>query len=326
MNAPLLCENGIKAVVPTACACPDFLVMTVEGLIGFSKSSFIQYLPVELKFEGSPSIAAVVAGSNHVLALTTQGIVYAWGAGQQGQLGRRLPERRKLNGTKPERLALRKIVIIGAGSYHSLAVNQDGHVFGWGLNSMGQLGLGDQRDIAWAPTEIKALSVDTLRGARVVQIEGGEHHTLFLLDDGRVFGCGRIDNHQLGLGSNHPAMNTATAKESHCIHTPTEISFPPPPGTGEGTFNPIAHISTSGHSNMAASRSGHSYSWGFSNSSQLGLGPDIDDQPTPERIRWKNSEDWRVEGVMVGGQHCILLARRKEMPANAGQAVLCETS
>lgn len=241
--------------------------------------------------------------------------MYAWGASQHGQLGRRLPERLRLNGTKPERLSLRGIVTVGAGAYHSFAVNQDGRVFGWGLNSMGQLGLEDRQDIVWAPTEIRALSPNTLGGARVLQIQGGEHHTIFLLDDGRVFGCGRIDNHQLGLGSDHPATNTTTAKEHHCIRTPVEISFPPPPDTGEGTFNPIAHIGTHGHFGLAVSRSGHVYSWGSSNTAQLGLG-NIETQETPERIRWKNSDHWRVEGVMAGGQHCILLARRKEMVAN----------
>jgi regulator of chromosome condensation len=40
----------------------------------------------------------------------------------------------------------------------------------------------------------------------VVEISGGEHHTLFLLDNGEVWACGRCDGAQLGLGETHPAM------------------------------------------------------------------------------------------------------------------------
>ena len=42
---------------------------------------------------------AVAAGNNHLIAMTTQGNVYTWGAGEQGQLGRKVIERRKIHGT-----------------------------------------------------------------------------------------------------------------------------------------------------------------------------------------------------------------------------------
>ena len=41
---------------------------------------------------------------------------------------------------------------------------------------------------------------------RVVAITAGQHHSLFLLSDGRVFGCGRCDGCELGLDASHPAM------------------------------------------------------------------------------------------------------------------------
>lgn len=283
----------------------------------------MQYLPTTLKFDGSSRISAIAAGSNHVVALDTYGVVHTWGAGQQGQLGRHVPVRRGLNGTRPERLGLRGIVLIGAGTYHSFAVNKEGQVFGWGLNSMGQLGLGEYRapsedeGVVWSPTLIETLSPQALGGARVVQISGGEHHTLFLLDDGRVFGCGRVDNSQLGLGPNHPAMSSPTAKESNFIPAPTEITFPAPPDTDENTPNPIVHVSANGRHNLAVSRSGHAYSWGFGNTCQLGLGMDTEEQQTPDRIRWKNSDaEWIIEGAEAGGQHCILLVRKKEPMVN----------
>ena len=40
-------------------------------------------------------IVQVATGNNHMLVLTSSGHIYSWGAGEQGQLGRRVVERRK---------------------------------------------------------------------------------------------------------------------------------------------------------------------------------------------------------------------------------------
>lgn len=144
-----------------------------------------------------------------MLALTVDGLVYVWGNGQQNQLGRRIIERRKINGLSPERLALRDIVLIGAGSYHSFAVNKHGQVFAWGLNSLRQAGVSEDRggadEIVQTPTLVDALDPDLHGGSKVISISGGEHHTIFLFDNGEVWGCGRCDGSQLGLGPEHPA-------------------------------------------------------------------------------------------------------------------------
>ena len=49
------------------------------------------------------------------------------------------------------------------------------------------------------------MSPDRHDGAKVTMISGGEHHSLFLFDNGEVWGCGRCDGAQLGLGEEHPA-------------------------------------------------------------------------------------------------------------------------
>jgi regulator of chromosome condensation len=207
-----------------------------------------------------------------------------------GTLGRKIVERRILNGTRPDQLHLRKIVAIGSGWYHSFAVDVDGDVFAWGLNQYGQLGIevpdpshGDNSNVIWTPTEIPELSPSALGGARVVQIDGGEHHTLFLLSDGRVFGTGRIDSSQLGLPADHPAINEAKKNEKDYVAPPTRISFPPSPTKDEPNpvlppysesaekeiKNPISKISVSGRGNLVISEAGYAYSWGYGASCQV---------------------------------------------------------
>lgn len=182
-----------------------------DGLLGFDGtegSAKLQFLPVALPALVKHSFVQVACGSDHVLALSTEGIVFSWGNGQQGQLGRRIIERRKINGLTPERLHLRDIVSIGAAAYHSFAIDKRGEVWAWGLNTLCQLGVGTRDDVLTMPERVQSLSPKNLGGARVIQAHGGQHHSLFLLDDGRVFGCGRCDGLELGISESHPAMKT----------------------------------------------------------------------------------------------------------------------
>lgn len=174
---------------------------------------------------------AAAAGTDHVLCLSADGIVFAFGDGEKAQLGRKVMARRRLNALHPERLALRNIVTIGAGAFHSFAVNEQGHVYGWGNNLFGQLGVAeDDIDASWEkgvverPTVIKSLSPEHHDGAKVVQISAGENHSVFLFDNGAVFTCGKTVNDELGLAADHPAL-TEERKEQQYVEEPVQVSF-----------------------------------------------------------------------------------------------------
>ena len=126
-------------------------------------------------------VSSMAAGNNHLLALTTHGTIYSWRAGEQSQLGRKVLERRKIHGTVPEKVILgthsRKAVTVGAGSFHSFAVDDNGDVWGWGLNSMGQTGTGyssHEDGLVQQPKKVRNLSKEELGDDVVVQIEGGD--------------------------------------------------------------------------------------------------------------------------------------------------------
>ena len=184
-----------------------------DGILGFDGvpgHSAYQFTPIAIPaFQRNKiQIVQVACGADHVLALTSTGHVYVWGNGQQNQLGRRIIERRKLNGLEPERLGLRNIVQVAAGMYHSFAMDSNGVVWAWGLNTFHQTGLtaakGGDEEMVMIPAQVDGLSPDQHGGSKVVQISGGEHHSLFLFDNGEVWACGRSDSHQCGLGPDHP--------------------------------------------------------------------------------------------------------------------------
>lgn len=185
-----------------------------DGLLGFDGNvgtSPKQLVPSRVSNLSGYPVSQVVCGYDHVLALTTDGHVYSWGNGQQQQLGRKIIERRKKNGLTPERLSLKKIVLVGTGGSHSFAINEAGTVYGWGLNTRGQLGISSEEtgwedEIVSIPTPIRAMSPDLHDGARVVAVEGGDFHTLFLLSNGEVWAVGNYENGEIGIKSSAPEV------------------------------------------------------------------------------------------------------------------------
>ena len=89
-----------------------------------------------------PGIAiAIAAGDLHSLALLADGRVFAWGFNTEGQIGRG----DSLDSPSPVNVVggwSGRIIGIGAGNRHSLAVDAAGAVWAWGLNDTMQLGDG----------------------------------------------------------------------------------------------------------------------------------------------------------------------------------------
>ncbi|KAK5095726.1 hypothetical protein LTR70_003395 [Exophiala xenobiotica] len=197
-----------------------------EGIFGFSSSSFVQRtltLVPELK-----KITKLAAGANHVLALDNKGCVYAWGSGQQNQLGRRILERFLKNSLVPTQFGLPKqMVSIGAGAYHSFAMHKNGKLYSWGLNSFGETGVTKNFDAEGEsdvhhPTVVPNLE----KFGAVTHVEGGQHHTIACTDKGEVLVWGRLDGYQLGLKiSDIPAENVVM--DSHdkprILKVPTQL-------------------------------------------------------------------------------------------------------
>ncbi|KAF8640064.1 hypothetical protein AX17_001305 [Amanita inopinata Kibby_2008] len=285
-----------------------------EGSLGFSSGLKHQFKPVSiLELSHKPGdvekVSSIAAGNNHLVVLTTHGNIYTWGAGEQAQLGRKVLERRKIHGTIPEKVTLghrgRKAVVVGAGAFHSFAVDDDGNVWGWGLNSMGQTGTGyssPEDAVVQLPKKVKHLDKEELDDDdRVVQIVGGEHHTLFRTLKGKVYATGRSNCGQLGLLDDDPAFADRT--EPDFIPEPVLVEFPDP-------TDPVTHISTGPHCNMAATQGGALYCWGQGLQGELGIADE--EVKTPRLLVRKEGGKWFAASVSCGGQHTLGLFRRKE--------------
>jgi len=99
----------------------------------------------------------------------------------------------------PVRLAaLEDISIVGvnkgSSSAFCMAIADNGHVYAWGRNEMGQLGLGDSKD-RFVPQLVKEIT-----GYDIVEVATGKSHTLFLTSCGKVFAAGSNEQGQCGQG------------------------------------------------------------------------------------------------------------------------------
>lgn len=134
------------------------------------------------------NVAAVAAGHNHSLALTYDGVVWAWGSNFAGQLG--VPGHRSHDG--PVRV-MDDVVAIAAGGNgalsrgHSFAITSDGGLWGWGFNGAeGRIGIdyGSNAHI-FGQDWNQGLPVRILDN--VVSITTHEIHSMALTDDGAVW-------------------------------------------------------------------------------------------------------------------------------------------
>jgi alpha-tubulin suppressor-like RCC1 family protein len=156
---------------------------------------------------------ALARGAFHGCAVLDDGTVKCWGANGVGQLGLGDDLSRGDNpnemGDKLPAVDLgtgKKVVSVACGTFHSCARLTDGSVKCWGLNSDGQLGLGDTASRGDAPNQMgNALAAVSLgAGKKVVDLAAGNAFTCALLDDGAVKCWGYNGSGQLGLGDTAP--------------------------------------------------------------------------------------------------------------------------
>ncbi|GGP44685.1 hypothetical protein GCM10010214_16960 [Streptomyces abikoensis] len=144
---------------------------------------------------GITEVIAVDGGYFHTLALKQDGSLWSWGDNGAGQLGDHTLKGR----TTPVKVAAPSYGVfkaIAAGGAHSLALEQNGWIWAWGLNMNGQLGTGDiSASYSWVPKSAQDQY-------HVVAIAAGNAHSLSAKEDGSVWAWGNNGFGQLGNNSN----------------------------------------------------------------------------------------------------------------------------
>ena len=98
--------------------------------------------PTLMESLSNESIIKISAGNNHSMAITELGELYSWGEGIYGQLGHGINNNEQYP-KKVEYFSNKfKIIDCKGGAAHTIALTEEGYIFGWGQNDKNQLNLG----------------------------------------------------------------------------------------------------------------------------------------------------------------------------------------
>ncbi|KAG5895448.1 hypothetical protein JTB14_001325 [Gonioctena quinquepunctata] len=245
-------------------------------------------------------IIKIASGADHIVFLTNHGDVYTCGCAEQGQLGRtseRGSSRNARNGIgkgqiakllNPSPISLKPSLKlhfdnIWAGTYVTLCkVANSNDIYVFGLNNYNQLGL-KSTNPHFMPTLAKEFSKHNWN-----LISSGQHHTIALDEDGKVYALGRKDYGRLGLGA-----DCKDAEELQLISSLEDKK--------------VINVACGSATSFAVTQEGDLYGWGMGTNGQLGTGED-DDCEVPTLIKSKQVQDKKVFRVSSGGQHTVILA------------------
>ena len=134
----------------------------------------------------------ISAGMSQSVGLDKSGKIWGWGYNNYGQLGDNSVVSKSvpvlIGGTN------KTFCQISSGRLHSIGLDKNGKIWGWGYNYFGQLG---GNIVVCKSTPIAVLGVNKT----FCQISSGHYHTLSIDDNGKVWGWGNNGSGELGINS-----------------------------------------------------------------------------------------------------------------------------
>ncbi|EQC33669.1 hypothetical protein SDRG_08773 [Saprolegnia diclina VS20] len=256
-----------------------------------------QAMPAECKVlppNTDEKIVAISCGGTHTAALSDQGYVYTWGRRDNGQLGLGRDwvhmEPEAADGTcgtsiptriDPAQFDNERVIQVSCGAFHTAAVTESGHVYTWGKEDYGMLGVGHTPDIH-VPRR-----VPFFESVPAASVSCGGWHTVVVGRNGSAYVFGRGEFGRLGLGDtrghSHPRKVEALAE-----HT-------------------IVQAAAGGSHTLFLTDKGEALSCGRTDHGRLG-NADLKHCATPERILETTMGTIPVAQVSAGGAHsaCLL--------------------
>jgi alpha-tubulin suppressor-like RCC1 family protein len=201
-------------------------------------------------------VVALASGWLHSAAITEDGRAFIWGQSIIGTTsdGIFLNYPSPLVVDSSGVLAGKVLARVSAGRDFTVALDNEGVAYSWGVNGSGQLGDGT-RNPARSPVAVDTRGI--LSGVKVLTVASGAYHCLAVTSEGRVVGWGDDTVSQLGDGGSFGSQRYSP------VWTSTN-------GILAGVR--VVAVAAGEYHSLALSSEGHVYSWGRNLSGQLGTG------------------------------------------------------
>ena len=210
--------------------------------------------------DGLPAVALgagrtalhLAAGQRHTCAILDDHTLKCWGNNNRGQLGLGDSAGRGTTsagmGDNLPAVDLgtgRTAVAVTGGEEHTCALLDNGTVKCWGVNSSGQLGLGDTDNLGDALVEMgdDLPAVDLGTGRTAMALTAGTDHTCAVLDNGTLKCWGVNTSGQLGLGD---TANRGDGPDEMGDHLPAVAL------TGSGISGQVRRTGNIAHAGLVA--------------------------------------------------------------------------
>lgn len=219
---------SLKAIKQIATGADHFAALDSEGLLytmgddtfgqcgihTYGRAAREPYF--ELRYPNPTRVGAlkdkvkeVVCGAYHTLAILDTGEVRGWGRNDKRQIGpteetfHKMPLSAVFEPVPILNLATTRITKVAAGDSFSLFISDKKEVFGCGLNTRGQLGLGYlSHTIDFTPipslTGFVVREGETEREVDIKELKCGSEHCMALLDVGAVYSWGGNEHGEQG--------------------------------------------------------------------------------------------------------------------------------
>lgn len=178
------------------------------------------------------NITSMTTGSNFSLAVKSDGSVWGWGDNTQSQLADGTTTQRNtpvqiLTGASGCTTYLCNVTKVTAGVTYSIALKSDGTVWGWGLNSSGQLGDNSTTNRTTPVQVLTGASGCVTNLCNIKQISAGPSSTFAFKSNNTIWGWGTNGAfYRLGDGTT-TNRSTAVAPSGICsvIALPVELMY-----------------------------------------------------------------------------------------------------
>ncbi|XP_065064010.1 uncharacterized protein LOC135690390 isoform X1 [Rhopilema esculentum] len=218
--------------------------------------------PQEVVALRGKSILRASCGDNFTAFLSDNGLLLTCGQGELGCLG----HGNWLDAGKPkliDDLLTRDIVSVSCGRQHVAVASADGAAFTWGVADDGRLGLGDEETNRCTPTEVVFNEPVCVREVRC-SADG----TVFVMDTGVIFACGRNDCNKIRLNPRQGFLQqlklSRASKNIESVKSPVLVK--------DLCKYQIAEVCFGENHTTIMTESGQVASMGSNNEGQLGCG------------------------------------------------------